>query len=215
MILLFKCWVTIPNGVLVPDAAALQETAELLEIAERSGDDFTLACARFARGLTLVNYDGPLSADGFTFLAAAREAASQESFTMIATAIIDTELAKEKARAGDLDGAIELSRAALQAEFASGGRIYGGSSTAVLVQALLPRGGNTDLQEAQAAIDRLAAVPTEPGFVLHDIWLLRLRALLARAYGDDASNQDFRDRYRAMAKRLGFEGHIAIAEAMP
>jgi hypothetical protein len=26
---------------------------------------------------------------------------------------------------------------------------------------------------------------------------------------------DFRDRYRDMAKTLGFEGHIAWAEAMP
>ena len=34
------------TGQCVPDAADLQETAEVLEIAERSGDDLTLACAR-------------------------------------------------------------------------------------------------------------------------------------------------------------------------
>ena len=34
---------------------------------------------------------------------------------------------------------------------------------------------------------RLAAVPTDPGVVLNDIWLLRLRALLARAHGDEAA----------------------------
>jgi hypothetical protein len=28
-------------------------------------------------------------------------------------------------------------------------------------------------------------------------------------------NCDYRDRYRAMATALGFEGHIAWAEAMP
>jgi adenylate cyclase len=49
---------------------------------------------------------------------------------------------------------------------------------------------------------------------MHDIHLLRLRALLARAHGDDGSYEDFRDQYRAMAKRLGFEGHIAMAKAM-
>jgi len=64
------------------------------------------------------------------------------------------------------------------------------------------------------AIDRLAAVPTDPGFVLHEIWLLRLRALLARARGDEASYREFRDRYRARAKEVGFEGHMALAEAM-
>jgi hypothetical protein len=50
--------------------------------------------------------------------------------------------------------------------------------------------------------------------VLHDTWLLLLRALLAQAHGDDAAYVDLRDRYRDMAKTLGYEGHIAWAEAM-
>ena len=52
------------------------------------------------------------------------------------------------------------------------------------------------------------------GLVIRDIWLLRLRALLARARGDDVAYRDLAIRYRAMAKSLGFEGHIAWAEAM-
>jgi hypothetical protein len=48
-----------------------------------------------------------------------------------------------------------------------------------------------------------------------DIWLLRLRALLARAHGDGTTYAHFRDRYRDMAKTLEFDGHIAWAEAMP
>ncbi|MGO9151964.1 hypothetical protein [Mycobacterium sp.] len=51
--------------------------------------------------------------------------------------------------------------------------------------------------------------------MIRDIWLLRLRALLARAHGDDAAYAHFWDRYRDMAKTLCFEGHIAWAEAMP
>jgi hypothetical protein len=39
--------------------------------------------------------------------------------------------------------------------------------------------------------------------------------LLAHAHGDDVAYRDYRDRYRAMAKKLGFEGHMAWAEAMP
>jgi len=45
--------------------------------------------------------------------------------------------------------------------------------------------------------------------------LLRLRALSARARGDDARYRDYRDRYCAMATSLGFEGHMEWAEAMP
>jgi hypothetical protein len=44
---------------------------------------------------------------------------------------------------------------------------------------------------------------------------LRVRALLARAHGDAAAYTHLRDRYRDMARTLGFEGHIALAEAMP
>ncbi|HXO11511.1 MAG TPA: hypothetical protein VN871_04015, partial [Mycobacterium sp.] len=62
--------------------------------------------------------------------------------------------------------------------------------------------------------ERLATVPVEPGFVLYDITLLRLRALLAGARGDDAGYRDLTDRYRAMATSLGFEGHIAMASTM-
>ena len=42
-----------------------------------------------------------------------------------------------------------------------------------------------------------------------------MRALLARAHGDMTGYRDYRDRYRDMATSLGFEGHIAWAEAMP
>ena len=38
--------------------------------------------------------------------------------------------------------------------------------------------------------------PTDNGVALRDIWLLRLRALLARARGGAAAYADFRDRYR-------------------
>jgi adenylate cyclase len=128
--------------------------------------------------------------------------------------VVDIHLAEQKARSGDLDGAIELARAVLEDLFDSGGAFWSALATAVLVEALLRRGADGDLQAAQAEVDRLAAVPTDPGFVLHEIWLLRLRALLAQAHGDEARYRDFADRYRKLATELGFEGHIALAEAM-
>jgi hypothetical protein len=59
---------------------------------------------------------------------------------------------------------------------------------------------------------KIAATPADDDLLAHDIWVLLLRALLARARGDEA---DLVGRYRAMAASLGFEGHIALAEAMP
>ena len=50
--------------------------------------------------------------------------------------------------------------------------------------------------------------------MIREIWLLRSRTLLARARGDKVAYADLRDRYRDMAKTLGFEGHITWAEEM-
>jgi len=83
------------------------------------------------------------------------------------------------------------------------------------VETLLDRGADVDVAEAEAAVERLAAAPADEGLVMREIWLLRLRALLARAHGDGAAYAHLRDRYRDMATSLGYEGHIAWAEAMP
>jgi hypothetical protein len=92
---------------------------------------------------------------------------------------------------------------------------WGVPATGVLVGTLLDRGADGDVAEAEAAIERLAAAPADEGLVIREIWLLRLRALLSRAHRDDAVYAHLRDRYRDMAKTLGFEGHIEWAEAMP
>jgi hypothetical protein len=92
---------------------------------------------------------------------------------------------------------------------------WGIPATGVLVETLLDREADGDVSEAEAAIERLAAAPAEDGLVMRDLWLLRLYALLARARSEDAAYAKFRDRYHEMAKTLGFEGHIAWAEAMP
>jgi adenylate cyclase len=204
----------IPGGALLPDATALRQTADALAIAERSGDELALHLARFARGITLAHLDGPEREAGFALLAEVRDAAVQGRFTLQIVPVVDIHVAHQKARSGDLDGAIALARAVVADLFDSGGAIWSVLATTALVEALLRRDADGDLQDAQAAIDRLAAVPTDPGFVLHEIWLLRLRALLARARGDEAGYREFRDRYRAKATRCGFEGHMELAEAM-
>jgi adenylate cyclase len=202
-------------GALLPDAAADRDTAEAMEMAEHSGDDFAVDGARVSRGLVLIHQGGSQRAAGFALLGQYREAALRHGYAKNVVRTVDTEIAKEKARTGDVDGAVELGRAVVDYTFDAGDMLSLGEATRVLVESLLQRATSADLKEAQAAIDRLAAEPTDPGFVLFEVPLLRLRALLARAHGDAATYAQFRDRYRDMAKRLGFEGHIALAEAMP
>ena len=85
--------------------------------------------------------------------------------------------------------------------------------TGVLAEALLERGAEGDLARAQEAFERLKNLRAD-GSAIRDITLLRLRVLLSRARGDETGYRDWANRYRAMAESLGFEGHIASADAM-
>jgi hypothetical protein len=201
----YKYIVAIPVGALAADAVALRETADALRAAEQTSDEYTLAAARLTRGLVLVRQDDLHREEGFELLTRARDTALAKGFTMNALAIVDPEIARERARNGDLDGAIELSRAAIDDMFGRGAMYLRGVATTILVESLLDRGADGDLREAQEAIDRLAAVPTEPGFVLHELPLLRLRALMARAQGSEDVYRDLVARYRAKALVAGFE----------
>jgi hypothetical protein len=99
-------------------------------------------------------------------------------------------------------------------ERASGEGVNRGWSTSILVEALLARDAPGDLDAAHDAVERLAATPTEPVFLYHELPLLRMRALLARARGDHAAYVESRDRYRARAEEVGFDGHIALAREL-
>jgi hypothetical protein len=87
-------------------------------------------------------------------------------------------------------------------------------ATSILVETLLQVGNDDHLSEAEMAIDRLS-MSGEEQLPVRDIMVLRLRTLLAKARKEDAAYRDLRERYRAMANSLGYEGHIAWAEAMP
>ncbi|OBI93608.1 cyclase [Mycobacterium asiaticum] len=213
VLLVFKYSLTL-NGPWLPGDEALPETAAVLELAERAGDDFTLSCARYVRGVTLLTHGGPHRDEGMKLLALAREAAVRERFTMALIGFIDIHLVNDKIRMGELDDAIALARPAVAGDYLAEGTTMRAAAVAALVEALLNRGEPNDIHEAQVAVERLEAVPTEPGFVLNAIWLLRMRALLASALDDTAAYHDYRDRYRAMANSLGFEGHVAWAREM-
>jgi hypothetical protein len=55
---------------------------------------------------------------------------------------------------------------------------------------------------------------TENGLAIRAIWLLRLRALLARAKRRAAAYAELVQRYLESANSLGFQGHIEWGEAM-
>jgi hypothetical protein len=213
----YVCNTGIPSGVLSPDDSVVREIEDALPIAERSGDDLAVALTRMALGVTLVHRQTDAERErGQQLLAEVSEVFLRRGYLLCDLPLVNVHLARERARRGDRDDAISLMRTAVDHLFREGQLLaWGIPATGVLVETLLDRRAENDVAEAEAAIERLAAAPADDGLVMRDIWLLRLRALLAQAHGDGVSYREYRDSYRDMARTLGFEGHIAWAEAMP
>ena len=207
----------IPVGVRAADHRVVREIEDALRIAERSGDDLALAITRMALGVALVHRHTTAERDrGQELLAGVSDAFLRRGHNLADLPIVDLYLARERAGHGDGDDAVLRMRTVIDHLIREGQLLaWGIPATGVLVETLLDRSAENGVAEAEAAIERLASAPTEEGAVIRDVWLLRLRALLARARGDAAAYRDFRDRYCDMAKTLGYEGHIAWAEAMP
>jgi class 3 adenylate cyclase len=207
----------IPYGVLTPDDGAVREIEDALRMAERSGDDLALTFTRATLGLALVHRSTDAErVRGQKLLAEVSDTYRRDGHNLCDLPLVEVFSERESARRGDRDAAMPLMRTATDHSFREG-RLLAWSVpvTGVLVETLLDRAADADVAEAEAAIERLAQAPSDEGVDVRDIWLLRLRALLAQAHRDEASYCDYRDRYRAMANSFGFEGHMKWAETMP
>ena len=206
--------VEIVYGVLRADDSALRVIEEALQTAQRASSDFALMFAEYSLGVALLNREAAADRHrGLELTVQALDVLRERIPSLVP--VFELLAAAERARRGDRDAAIAVMRQAVDELHQAGRLEYGVLGTGILVETLLERGAEGDLAEAQEAIDWLANLPTDDGSAMREITLLRLRALLARVRGDAAAYTDLRDRYRDMARTLGFEGHIAWAEAMP
>jgi hypothetical protein len=200
-------------GVLRADDAAVRASEEALQ-ATRSSNWMALALAEGSLGFALLTRG--VAADhsrALELIRHFREVVGAHSPFLIPLG--ELWLAGERAGRGDRDAAIPMMRQAIDELQRAEYLFYGVWGIAVLVETLLERGADGDLAEAQEAIDRLANLPATADSAVLEITLLRLRALLAQARGDEATYRELVSRYRAMAESLGFEGHIDWAAALP
>jgi hypothetical protein len=208
----------IPFGAQGVHDQAVCEIEDALRIAERSGDDLALVFARATLGIALVYRRMDADRDrGRKLLTDAGEVFESRGHNLSNFAFVKVCLAREQARHGGRDEAISLIRAVVDRPVPERDLLgwgYAIPAIGVLVETLLEGGAQADVAEAEATIERLAAAPAEDGLVIRDVWLLRMRTLLARARGDDVAFQDLASRHRSMAKTLGLEGHIEWAEAL-
>ena len=205
--------VEIVYGVLRADDSAVRASEEAVQTAQRASSDSALMFSENLLGIALLNREAATDRDRGLEIAMHALGILPERIPSLVP-VFELWVAQERVMRGDCDAAIVVMRQAVD-ELHQAGRLgYWVWGTGVLAEALLKRGAQGDLAEAQEAIDRLANLPDDDSAV-RKITLLRLRALLSRARSDDVAYRDFVSRYRAMAESLGFEGHIAWAEAMP
>jgi adenylate cyclase len=209
---MFRSYSTI-LGAFMPDDAAMSLAVEALALAE-SCDNFTLACALTARGALLIQRGGSDADLGCELLVRVRKMGLTHQWTMTGVRAADVHLARHKLQMGDLDGCVDVIGPAIDTALRAGDMYFLGLAISILVEASVQRGTDSDLRAAQAAIERLEAVPVDPVFVMHEVQLLRMRALLARAHGDETGYRSYVERYRVRAAECGYAGHVATAEAM-
>ena len=147
-------------------------------------------------------------------MAEIREMADRGHFYRSELAVLDLFDARELARDGDLDTAVDELRDAGIRVFQRGQFAHGVIATRFLVEALLQRGEMGDVREAEAAIARLVSAGRDDLAVV-ELVLLRLGALVARARDDHVTWRESLTRCRERATALGFDGHLAWAAALP
>lgn len=202
------------RGVLLAGDTAVHEIETTLRAAERFGDEMALVLLRMTLGIALIHHDSADHERGFDILRQLRETCVREKFALNVVPVFDIYMARRIAELGDADGAVAQLRAVADDMFSTGNMGNIDVLITALVETLLARGGEDDVAEAEAVIDRLATLPTNFIPAIREITVLRLQALLAEVRGDKATYRDNVDRYRRVATALGFEGHMKWAEAM-
>jgi class 3 adenylate cyclase len=204
------------HNVVVADDAAVRGIEEALGAAEQSADDLALGFTLCAMGVALVGGTSTAAEAerGLKLLRQVREMAVGDRFYRSHIPLIDEWIGHGIAVLGDHERAVPVLRSANDDVFDDGQFGQCMVSTRLFVEELLVRGTEADVREAEAAIERLAAVRVLHGLAIQEITLLELRALLARAMGDEVAYRQLADRYLEMAESLGFEGHIAMAKVM-
>jgi hypothetical protein len=154
-VITYKYAAATPRGVLLADDAALHDLEGALRIAERSGDDIA-----------------PNSLDlrwGWRWCTEVHRTAKAvwQSWT----------------GRGDLDGAVLQLRKVVDDSFDRGHLALCDLAAEALVESLLARRAEGDIEEAESVTDRLTTQSSSDGLAVIDILLLRLRALLARPAG--------------------------------
>lgn len=204
----------ITRGVVIADDAALDEAERTLHAVERASDDLAVILTRLAYGLTLVHHPAHRE-QGYDYLADVRKLCLSEDIARNIIPLLDSYAARQSAENGGHADAIPRIRAAIEEMRATGNFGNIDLATVLLVETLLERGTDPDLDEAESAIQTWDDPIYDECSASREMMPLRLRTLLAHARGDVAAYRELKAQCRSLAGAYGFEGQLAWAEALP
>ncbi len=200
------------TGAIIADDTARRDIDEALRSAETSADDIALGLALFTKA-NVQQQDPTQHEAEAASLKQARELMVGGPYYLSMVPVVDARLAELMIESGNLE-TVEKLRASVRDVFDCGMYAFAPWATDVLAEALLDIDATGNAAEVESVLERLATVTVLDGTVYRELVLLKSRALLAGARGDEAEYRDFAARYRDIATLHGFQGHIANAEAL-
>lgn len=198
-------------GVLEADDRAIRTLEEAAQTAEDASNDFSVVGSKFGLAVALLHAAGDADrARGLQLMVQARDRwLPDRSPSLVPLATVCA--AREQAAHGERAAALDHMRLAVNGLFDAGRVGWIGCCTAILVETLVEGGDESDLLEAESLIVRLGDVKQA---AIIEVTVLRLKALLAAARGDDIAYRSLVADYRQRAESLGYQGHSEWAARM-
>ncbi|ORA49013.1 adenylyl cyclase [Mycolicibacterium chubuense] len=191
-------------GLYVADEL-VEEMREGLVRAESFGDRFGVIAAQWTYATMLLQTESPCREEAFDLLRKAEAGITAHHLQSFALAITGTQLAREAARNGDRDEAIELMRRLTTLHTHDAPLVHLGCPSETLCELLLDRRRPEDLLEVESVLELWHA--RTPGMPPMDLWTIRINALLASARGDQHRCRQLMGEYATACETTGYRHH--------
>lgn len=183
----------------------VDDMREWLARAESFGDRFGIIAAQWTYATLLLQAGSPRRDEAFVLLRRAEVGITTHNLQSFALAITGMQLAREAARNGHRDEAIDSIRHLVTLHTRDAPLLHLGCPAESLCEMLIDRGGTRDFLEVEDVLEQWCS--RSPGTAPMDLWTIRIRALLASARGERQRYAQLADEYAAACEFTGYRHH--------
>lgn len=190
----------------------VDEMSGALERAESFGDRFGIIAAQWTYGTLLLSTDPDRRGAAIGLLERARAGILTHKIQNFAMAVIEPQLGLDWARRGRREEAIEMLRARVALHRCDATLFHYPGPAEALCELLIARDGPGDLREAEDLLEFWGE--HTPGTAPMDLWMLRVRALLAAARGHSQEYRTLSYSYLVACETVPAGGRLGEARRM-